>query len=75
MTTTTGAMYTAWATGATTVSEDVVLERVKQGLGTKCRGRGGSMGYKEVVRSWPGKASDDMNCSTWRYLESVLLDN
>ena len=23
----------------------------------------------------PGKASDDMNCSTWSYLESILLDN
>ena len=31
--------------------------------------------YDSELERDPGKASDDMNCSTWSYLESVLLDN
>ena len=31
--------------------------------------------YDSELERDPGKASDDMNCSTWSYLESVFLDN
>ena len=31
--------------------------------------------YDSELERDPGKASDDMNCSTWSYLESILLDN